>query len=123
MTIAAPALDARSRQLRRLVVRMLKAARRGHVGSAFSCIDILRVLYDDILRFDPRNPTLAGPGPLHPQQGPWLSGALCRPRGQGVLPEDGTRPRSAPRMASSAATRTPTRCPASKPAPARWVMG
>jgi transketolase len=56
MTIATPSLDERSRQLRRLVVRMLKAARRGHVGSAFSCIDILRVLYDDILRFDPLNP-------------------------------------------------------------------
>jgi len=35
---------------------MLRAARRGHVGSAFSCIDILRVLYDDVLRFDARNP-------------------------------------------------------------------
>jgi transketolase len=35
---------------------MLRAARRGHVGSAFSCIDVLRVLYDDVLRFDPTNP-------------------------------------------------------------------
>src|SRR5262245_41842161 len=39
---------------------MLRAARRGHVGSAFSCIDLLRVLYDDILRFDPRNPRWPG---------------------------------------------------------------
>jgi transketolase len=56
MIAALPQLDARSRHLRRLVVRMLKGARRGHVGSAFSCIDILRVLYDDVLRFDPKNP-------------------------------------------------------------------
>jgi transketolase len=49
-------LDSRSRLLRRDVVRMLRAARRGHVGSAFSCIDILRVLYDDVLRFDAANP-------------------------------------------------------------------
>ena len=40
-------LDARSRHLRRVVVRMLRGARRGHVGSAYSVIDILRVLYDD----------------------------------------------------------------------------
>ena len=57
MTTTSPPLDERSRQLRRSVVRMLRAARRGHVGSAFSCIDLLRVLYDDILHFDARNPT------------------------------------------------------------------
>jgi transketolase len=56
MTTASPPLDARSRLLRRLVVRMLKGARRGHVGSAFSCIDVLRVLYDEVLRFDATNP-------------------------------------------------------------------
>jgi transketolase len=53
-------LDERSRHLRRVVVRMLRAARRGHIGSAFSCIDLLRVLYDDVLRFDPRNPRWSG---------------------------------------------------------------
>lgn len=56
MSQASSELDNRSRELRRLVVRMLRGARRGHVGSAFSCIDILRVLYDDILRFDPNEP-------------------------------------------------------------------
>ncbi|MFO0823455.1 MAG: transketolase [Gemmataceae bacterium] len=58
--IATPPLDERSQQLRRLVVRMLKGARRGHVGSAFSAIDVLRVLYDDVLRFDPKNPKWSG---------------------------------------------------------------
>ena len=56
MLTLSPPLDERSRHLRRLVVRMLKGARRGHVGSAFSCIDVLRVLYDEVLRFDPTNP-------------------------------------------------------------------
>jgi transketolase len=60
MTTISPPLDERSRHLRRLVVRMLRAARRGHVGSAFSCIDILRVLYDDILRFDAADPKWPG---------------------------------------------------------------
>jgi len=49
-------LDERSRQLRRTIVRTLKAGNRGHVGAAFSLVEILRVLYDDILKFDPANP-------------------------------------------------------------------
>jgi len=50
------ALDARSKLLRQQIVKVLKFSRRGHVGAAFSLVEILRVLYDDILRFDPHNP-------------------------------------------------------------------
>lgn len=49
-------LDQRSRELRCQIVRMLQKGGRGHVGSAFSLVEILRVLYDDILKYDPRNP-------------------------------------------------------------------
>ena len=49
-------LDDRSRHLRRLCVRMLRAGGRGHVGSAMSLIEILRVLYDDVLKYDARDP-------------------------------------------------------------------
>lgn len=45
-------LDSRSKNLRRSVVSALKSARRGHFGSACSVIEILRVLYDDVLRYD-----------------------------------------------------------------------
>lgn len=49
-------LDARSLALRRQIVRMLEKGGRGHVGSAFSLVEILRVLYDDVLRYDPKIP-------------------------------------------------------------------
>ena len=49
-------LDRRSKDLRGTIVRALQSARRGHIGAAFSLIEILRVLYDDVLRFDPREP-------------------------------------------------------------------
>jgi transketolase len=49
-------LDARSRHLRRQIVRMLEKGGRGHVGSAFSLVEILRVLYDEVLRYDPKRP-------------------------------------------------------------------
>jgi transketolase len=50
-------LDQRSRDLRKLIVRGIAGGRRGHIGSAFSLVEILRVLYDDVLRYDPGNPT------------------------------------------------------------------
>lgn len=50
-------LDARSRELRKVIVRILEASTRGHIGAAFSIVEILRVLYDDVLRYDPANPT------------------------------------------------------------------
>lgn len=53
-------LDERSLALRRLVVRGLDGGKRGHLGSAFSLIEALRVLYDDVLRFDPANPRWLG---------------------------------------------------------------
>ena len=49
-------LDPRSLALRRQIVRMLEKGGRGHVGSAFSLVEILRVLYDEVLRFDVKNP-------------------------------------------------------------------
>ena len=48
--------DERSRHLRRLVIRGLKGGERGHLGSALSAIEVMRVLYDRILKHDPKNP-------------------------------------------------------------------
>src|SRR5277367_6610180 len=55
-----PPLDERSLMLRRLMVRMLKGGERGHIGSTMSLIEILRVLYDDVLRFRPSEPAWPG---------------------------------------------------------------
>ncbi len=49
-------LDRRSKDLRRTIIRILQEARRGHLGAAFSLVEILRVLYDDVLRFHPEQP-------------------------------------------------------------------
>src|SRR5262249_77070 len=56
LTVASPPLDERSKYLRRLVVRALEGGERGHVGSSMSLVEIMRVLYDDILRYRPREP-------------------------------------------------------------------
>jgi transketolase len=52
-------LDQRSLALRRQIILALAAGQRGHVASAFSLVEILRVLYDDVLRYDARDPRCA----------------------------------------------------------------
>ena len=44
-------------QIRKNVLRMIKAGGSGHIGGALSCTDIMTVLYFKILRIDPQNPT------------------------------------------------------------------
>src|ERR1700744_4360195 len=56
LKVATPPLDARSKYLRKLVVRALHGGERGHVGSSMSLIEIMRVLYDDVLRYRPQEP-------------------------------------------------------------------
>ena len=51
-------IDKRSKYLRSLVVKSLIGGDRGHMGSAMSLIEILRVLYDHIVKFDKKNPRL-----------------------------------------------------------------
>ena len=59
VSLTSASLDDRSRALRRQIVRVLEAGKRGHVGAAFSLVEILRVLYDDVLNFDPQRPDWA----------------------------------------------------------------
>ena len=51
-----PNLDNRSIFLRSLVLRALIGGGRGHIGSSLSLIEVIRVLYDDFLKFDSKNP-------------------------------------------------------------------
>jgi len=55
-----PPLDARSIELRRGILDILRHSRRGHIGAAFSLVETLRVLFDDVLRFDASRPGWAG---------------------------------------------------------------
>lgn len=49
-------LDARSKQLRTLMVKTMEHGSRGHFASAFSIAEVIRVLYDDVLKYNPKEP-------------------------------------------------------------------
>src|SRR5215467_9100318 len=49
-------LDERSLHLRRLIIRAIDKGKRGHIGPALSLVEIIRVLYDDVLRHRPKEP-------------------------------------------------------------------
>ncbi len=50
------ALDERSLYLRRLAMRGILGPNRGHVGATLSLMEMVRVLYDSILRYRPDDP-------------------------------------------------------------------
>ena len=49
-----------ARQLRITELRMLANLGFGHAGGALSCTDLLAVLYQEVLRYDPKNPKWEG---------------------------------------------------------------
>ena len=49
-------LDERSKYLRSLIFRAVLNGGRGHVGPALSLVETIRVLYDDILNINPKDP-------------------------------------------------------------------
>jgi len=49
-------LDKRSKYLRKLILECLIGGNRGHMGSAMSLVEILRVLYDKVARIYPKSP-------------------------------------------------------------------
>ena len=51
-----PKLDKRSLYLRKLIIRAFEGGMRGHLGSSMSLVEIMRVLYDDFLLYDSKNP-------------------------------------------------------------------
>lgn len=56
---ATPPLDQRAKALRRMIVESVVSAGRGHLGPALSLVEIMRVLYDDILHVRPDEPRWA----------------------------------------------------------------
>ncbi|OGG09617.1 transketolase [Candidatus Gottesmanbacteria bacterium RBG_16_43_7] len=53
-------LDRRSKELRREIIEIYDSGRRGHIASALSIVEIVRVLYDAVLLYNPKKPDWPG---------------------------------------------------------------
>ena len=49
-------LEMKARQYRRDVLDMLYACQSGHHGGSLSCVEILLALYENVMKYDPKNP-------------------------------------------------------------------
>jgi transketolase len=88
MSVDISQLEEKARAARLLALHMVESAQMGHIGSDFSCIDVLTVLYHHILRIDPETPRAPGRDRFILSKG-HASGALyallCA---RGFLPKD-----------------------------------
>ena len=48
-------LDQRSIYLRHIAIKTLESGKRAHLGSAMSIMELIRILYDEILNVEPEN--------------------------------------------------------------------
>jgi transketolase len=53
-------LEKQAKAIRKLLIRCIGAAGQGHIGGSLSVVDIMTVLYFDIMNVDPRNPNMVG---------------------------------------------------------------
>ena len=49
-------LEEKARQYRLDILDMLYACQSGHPGGSLSCVEILQALYENVMRYDPKNP-------------------------------------------------------------------
>ena len=49
-------LELKARQYRRDVLDMLYACQSGHPGGSLSCVEMLQALYENVMRYDPKDP-------------------------------------------------------------------
>jgi transketolase len=76
-------LEARAKQVRRLIIQMLAKAGSGHPGGSLSATDLITALYFAVLRHDPKNPTWPSRDRFH------MSKGHCCPLWYAVLAEAG----------------------------------
>ncbi|MFH1202586.1 MAG: transketolase [Candidatus Omnitrophota bacterium] len=76
-------LEAKAKQIRRLIIQMLAEARSGHPGGSLSATDLITCLYFKVLRHDPKKPDWPDRDRFH------LSKGHCCPLWYAVLAESG----------------------------------
>jgi len=74
-------LEAKAKQIRRLIIQMLAKAGSGHPGGSLSATDLITALYFSVMRHDPKNPKWSQRDRFH------MSKGHCCPLWYAVLAE------------------------------------
>lgn len=77
-----------AREIRKKILRMIFRSQTSHIGSALSCVDLLTVLYFDILVIDPKNPQDPGRDRFILSKGHAASALYATLAERGFIPED-----------------------------------
>ncbi len=80
-------LEAKAKEIRRLIIQMLAQAGSGHPGGSLSATDLITALYYRIMKIDPKQPKLAGRDRFH------MSKGHCAPLWYAVLADLGFFPK------------------------------
>jgi transketolase len=79
-------LEAKAKEIRRLIIQMLAKAGSGHPGGSLSATDLITALYFSVLRHDPKNPQWPDRDRFH------MSKGHCCPLWYAVLAQSGYFP-------------------------------
>jgi transketolase len=82
-------LEAKAKEIRRLIIQMLVKSGSGHPGGSLSATDLVTVLYFAVLRHNPKDPSWPGRDRFH------MSKGHCCPLWYAVLAESGYFPKEA----------------------------
>lgn len=77
-----------TKEVRKDVIRITYLSKTAHLGSALSCVDILSVLYFDILKIDPKNPDMEERDRLIFSKGHAASALYATLSKRGFFPKD-----------------------------------
>lgn len=77
-----------AREIRKKIVKMIFNSQTSHIGSALSCVDILAVLYYNILAIDPENPQDPGRDRFILSKGHAASALYATLAQRGFFPEE-----------------------------------
>ena len=80
-------LEARAKEVRRLIIQMLAKAGSGHPGGSLSAADLVVALYSNVLRFNPHDPLWPERDRFH------MSKGHCCPLWYAVLAQSGYFPK------------------------------
>jgi len=76
-------LEAKAREIRRLIIRMIAKAGSGHPGGSLSSADLITALFHSVLKHDPKNPQAPDRDRFH------MSKGHCAPLWYAVLADTG----------------------------------